>query len=64
LTAIMVHSVLYRCDGARCKAEVLGHSGALPDGWREWHRKEWAATENGAEYLGHLCPKCKPPEAK
>lgn len=61
MTAIMVHPILYRCDGARCSAEVLGHSGALPPGWIE----DPIGHPNEPDYhLGHLCPKCKPPEGR
>ena len=58
MTRILVTGALYLCDG--CGAEAEGNTARLPKGWKEWERKLDAADL----YLGHLCPKCQPPEAK
>lgn len=61
MTAIMISQVLYVCDSATCGAEVVGHTGRLPDGWREWKREQFR-NRFCELYIGHLCPKCVAPE--
>lgn len=66
MTAIMCSPVLYVCDGGRCKAEAMGTTARLPEGWRESGRTEVrvdGSNEIIDTWVGHLCPRCVPPES-
>lgn len=65
MTAIMCSPVLYVCDSGTCGSEAMGTTARMPTGWREHKRTVLHRSRPSApseQWVGHLCPKCIPPE--
>lgn len=59
MTAHYIHAMLYNCD--ECGVSVEGTDARLPLDWKLINIDE---PDNWNAKVGHVCPKCAPPEPK